>query len=654
MRAIEYDERTIRDAVQRLVTGEGSVRTYSVGRVEVSLSAREAYSYGRHFPLFRFVPTKDRRPALFVVNGDRWNGAGRGWNRSRTPDHQDAVRRAIAATGVTSLVLPFSALDGAGIDIDSIRPLHVRADEWFEETVERRSWDELPRHRRTYSAPVQRESSHVTSEIPRTYRYATPDEKRSHGWEGFGRYPILPDADGMYRWKVHVERRTVPDNDGIYRWTEQRHRLGDSLFTAERTIVETRPAFPFEVGSSTARETVSLSPSGRRGDGCSQNEWRDHVAGPDGACIHCNGALLANVTYRRRARYLSSFDMNEPMPLYFLCEVPRTGAPTVDGALDSLAPRAVHAAMLAGKEVRRQGDVFFIDTPLTRETLMERGATFGRLTQWTRSAKPRPGEVTFVAPDRTRDEATAKRELAYARRLWRETYREAVRAATAHERPGTAPMSKPGYRAEWSKRRAGRDSAIMVARANLRRATWSTMRENRYVAGRQYSHETCLQYRRRAHVQAVISARRELDRALASGADHAGHTHSRHARDVYRARYGGNAQAAWIRACDTARRRYRPETVFDHARAVANREAVRRHLMVYGTAHSATEVARVGNAVYVRGTVVHAVTLETGRGDRPDHIPVRLTPDRWYLAVRNTVPRQNRRPRRRNRTVSGN
>lgn len=648
MRAIEYDARTIQDAVNRLVTGEGSVRTYSVGRVDVSIGAREAHSYGRHFPLFRFVPKKDRRPALFVINGDRWNGAGRGWNRSRTPDHQDSARRAIADTGIASLVLPFSALDGAGIDIDSIRPLHVRADEWFEETVERRTWDELPRHRRTYREPVQREYRSLAG-IPNVPMRHRPD---ADGDYNYG--PPLADADGFYRWVDHVERRTVPDADGIYRWTEQRHRLGDSLFTAERTIVETRPAFPFEVGSSTARETVSLSPSGRRGDGCSQNEWRDHVAGPDGTCIHCNGALLANVTYRRRARYLSSFDMNEPVPLYFLCEVPRTGAPTVDGAIDSLAPRAVHAAMLAGKEVRRQGDVFFIDTPLTRETLMARGATFGRLTQWTRDAKPRAGEVTFVAPNRDRDKATAKRELAYARRLWKETYREAVRAATAHERPETAPMSKPGYRAVWAKRRADRDSAIMVARANLRRATWSTVRNNRYVHSRQYHGETDTAYRRRCHLAAIVSARQTLERAIASSADNAGHIHSRHARDVYRARYGGNAQSAWIRACDTARRRYRPETVQDHARAVANREAVRRHLMVYGTAHSATEVARVGNAVYVRGTVVHAVTLESGRGDRPDHIPVRLTPDRWYLAVRNTVPRQNRRPRRRNRTVSGN
>ena len=83
--------------------------------------------------------------------------------------------------------------------------------------------------------------------------------------------------------------------DGLWRWTENRHRLGDALFTAVR-----------------------------------------------------NGY---------RGRYLSSFDYNEPAPLYFLCEVPARGVPpTVDAAIDSLAPRAVHAARLNGKPVERQGD----------------------------------------------------------------------------------------------------------------------------------------------------------------------------------------------------------------------------------------------------------------------------------------------------------
>jgi hypothetical protein len=656
---IDLDTRTIRDAVERLVTGSGRVREYAAGRVEVRLGERETYSYGTHFPLFRYVPrtyrainaagtdyvTVDRRsPALFVLNGDRWPGS-----RTRTPDHQRIARDAVAATGIQSIVLPFSALDGAGIVIDSIRPLDVRADMAFEETIERRTLDEVPVLRRTYSERVDRTASTIEGVPERERRTWRADETGNYSYGD-----ILP-IDGLYRWTKYVQRETLPDADGIYRWTETRHRLGDALFTAERVIRETRAALPFEESSRTARETLDVSPSGRAGDGCKDNNWNEHTAGPDAACIYCLQPLQASVTYRRRSRYLSSFDYNEPAPLYFLCEVPRAGVPTVDGALDSLAPRAVHAALLAGREVRRQGDIFLIDTPLDRATLVERGAVFGRLTQWSRGAKPRAGEVTYSAPDRDRDKAVAARELRYARKLWRDTFRTAVDAATAHENERTAPYSEPGYRARWTKRRADRDSAILVARRNLRRATLTTVRHNRYVSSGRMHNEGNLQYSRRLHLHAVISARRELERALSPATDSARNLHNRHARDNYRARYGTNAVAAWNRAQDTAQRRYRPETVQDHARAISNRESVRNHLAVYGTAHTATEVARIGSAVYVRGTVRHAVDLEPGRAGGPDHRPVTLTADHWYLAVRNTVPRQNRRRTRRkgNRTPSG-
>jgi hypothetical protein len=105
-----------------------------------------------------------------------------------------------------------------------------------------------------------------------------------------------------------------------------------------------------------------------------------------------------------------------------------------------------------------------------------------------------------------------------------------------------------------------------------------------------------------------------------------------------------------------AQRRYRPETVQDTNRARRYRETLRRHLMIYGTAHSATEVARVNGAVYVRGTVRHVTELEPNRRGGPDHRPQTLADGIWYLAVRNTVPRQTvSRRRRRNgrRTVSG-
>jgi len=747
MRAIDYDERTIRDTIAALVSGTaGPVREYANGRVEGDVSRRTAHSYGRHFPLFHFIP-RTRRPPLFVINGDRWGGS-----RSRTPQHQAITRAAILATGLDALVLPFSALDGAGMLLDSIRPLHVRPDVTFEEAVERRTLDELPRWRRTYGAQVPRFSrtldplddvlesryfgGNERNGVPASDRWLWRERTASEG-NGSGHLPIIPDADGIYRWTERVQRATLPDADGIYRWTETRHRLGDALFTAEREVTERRTALPFESERNTARETISLTCSEGFGY-CRSADSSAHVAGPEGSCIHCTLPLRATVVYRRRARYLSSFDYHEPAPLYFLCEVPRTGAPTVDGAIDSLAPRAVHAALLAGKEVRRQGDIFLIDTALDRAELVDRGATFGRFTQWSRGAVPRAGEITYRAPiSRERETALLKRETAHARRLWRDTFRpmavraewrtvdrsaareenrtlwEELRARHADEmarygataltacegcsaaigvpcapipadfpierlrgaacnrtrytfeeiqrrerdelkrttqvKPMQAvpphPVTAHGARAHFTAIRDRHEREVALARASLRLAVFGRMPRGN---GGSYCTNTASARNRRASVaRAVKIARESLERIGARGSvDNYGHTCNAHARDDYRARYGNTASALWSRALDESRRKYRPETVQDTARARSDRDKVRTHLAIYGTAHTATEVARVGSAVYVRGTVRHATDLETGRAGGPDHRPIVLTAERWYLAVRNTVPRQNRRSRR--------
>lgn len=645
----EYDERTIRDVIDavRGITplARNRIRTYSRGAVDYNLHAREAYSYGRHFPLFRYVPATKRAPALFVINGDRWGGGG-GWNRSRTGDHQETTRQAIAETGIPSIVLPFSVLDGARINIDTVRILDVREDSWETVTVERSRLEDVPRWRRT-----------------NTVRLAGPVPRYGYG-------PNLS-----------VEVPVEPDPDGIYRWTEDVHRLGDALFTAVR----------------------------------------------DG----------------RRGRYLSSFDYNERPPLYFLCEVPARGVPaTVDAAIDSLAPRAVHAARLNGKTVERQGDVFFIETSLSRETLADRGAVFGRFTQWSRDAKPRAGEVTYRAPVKSVTEWTRKRETNLRRRLFTETLNGARnRAETAHipdaaqretnrrlwaelrerhaaelaavaacgadptaaessecpichagigipcfalpadtiparlagrqcsgagrydvtyrqtrerdelqretgkHRTAVAVPSTPnGYRRRCAKQRAQRDAAIATAQSDLRAAVFGKTPRGYGYGGRSYgmSHRA---YRHWQNVRAVEQARANLVRANEPPRE----TRVQ-ARDAYRQRYGQNATGAYARASDAARIRYRPATVdgtvdgTDQARA--RRAAVRAHLMIYGTSHTATEIARVGSAAYVRGTVRHAVDLEETRRGGPDHRPLTLPPDTWYLAVRNTVPRQNRRNRR--------
>lgn len=77
----------------------------------------------------------------------------------------------------------------------------------------------------------------------------------------------------------------------------------------------------------------------------------------------------------QRHRYISSFDMQENPPLYFLAQLPDEGkALTFNDALDLLAPRIVHEARKDGKFVFRQGDVFFVETDWTLEKLQEQEA----------------------------------------------------------------------------------------------------------------------------------------------------------------------------------------------------------------------------------------------------------------------------------------
>jgi hypothetical protein len=170
-----------------------------------------------------------------------------------------------------------------------------------------------------------------------------------------------------------------------------------------------------------------------------------HETGPSGACIHCGRPLSARVEVRRRARYLSSFDMNERPPLYFLAQVPRGAGDTVESALDSLAPRAVHAAMARGRDVRRQGDVFFIETDLSTLELELRGARFARLTQWTRDARARRGEVCYRAP---LSAAARRRETAYARRLFHERFGPYLDRASDRA-PSMNPSLREATRARW-------------------------------------------------------------------------------------------------------------------------------------------------------------------------------------------------------------
>lgn len=70
---------------------------------------------------------------------------------------------------------------------------------------------------------------------------------------------------------------------------------------------------------------------------------------------------------------------------------------------------------------------------------------------------------------------------------------------------------------------------------------------------------------------------------------------------------------------------------------------LRRSIMIYGTGHTASVVVQTKDrGIFVKGTIYHDPILEDIRGGREaEHRPLRLAEGKWYLAVRNTVPRQS-------------
>lgn len=570
------------------------------------------YSYGRHFPLCEYHrPNRRRRHPLYLLNGDRVSHS--------TTGHQSTTRAAVLprahSQGAQVLILPFSALEAAGILRDSIVPLEVRPDEWI--TV-----DDVP-------CPVDlRDLSTARAILTSESVYgARPD-----GTFGFSDVPVT-----VYRWDVdgyRFERRArVPDgpvgdvyvrdhppgapstlSDDWTRLITRRHRLGDSVFLADvpdtRTV--SRPVSVRDVVAAAVR-SVDLRRRGFAG-------ILDVVDTLDNVDI--DSPIVETVPVRRRRRYVSSFDTNEPAPLYFLATLPRTSrARTVADAILDLAPPAVHAAIARGRHVERQGDIFAIETTLTDVDLA--GFPRARLTMWTRDARPRKGEVGYIPP-LTADE---RREVTRrARVMWR-------RARDARPAAG-GPASPKGIRRKTRARIAESERSLARARRNARRAVLAYAPPH-YASHWGYGADIA---RARESVAFYV-------RDLSTARQYRGHARD-HYRDSGTIQPGTRALTQWRDCVREATYQLRP---LSRPAAVDRRRAdIRDVLSIHGTAHSATEVCRApGGRVYVRGTMRHVPTLEPGRRGGVDHVPRQLREGVWYLAVRNTVPRDTSGGRRR-------
>ena len=786
----ERDALTIADCVAILRHGRtlarNATRPRFIDRQDSQIRFNEwrrmFYSYGEHFPLALYVPPRrGDRGAVWIINGDRWPGGG---FASRTNGHQAATREAITSTadacGDSVIVQPFPTMLGAGIELDTVRPVDVRPDANWTERRESPYLADVPRRARTIHYSVTMDAA-TLADVPQRYRetwrlyteaeaeaFEAEHGRRAPDWSQ--RLDRLPDADGRYRWDEPRTRPIEADADGLYRWDVSLHRLGDALFTAVRPDVRERRARPGEsvtvdAETHTERELCAANPYAP-GDG----SGAAHIADASGrACIFCGRSTRPIAwTARPRGLYLSSFDTEENPPLYFLAELPRKGPRprTIPEALDALAPPAVHAARARGRRVYRQGDIFYIETDATSAELAARGATFARLTQWTRDAAPRAGEAGYIAP-RSRGAITrrATAERNYRARRFRESFGSALaqltsgtrdadahaerRAETAarwrellarhaeelapvvaagvdvhaaessacncgaaigapcvpipaeavgsaslaarieeererygahrarpeaiakrHERerselagnrygrtregggngpaPGR-PSTEHGARKRYRVRVAGARAELEKVRAELRAAAFGAVPDYLTRPGNRIYGETHAAHMRRARATFAREARKRyadaearLARALHErGAD----------RDAYRRPYNRRATPTsaaalitWRNVTHEARLRFRPETVdgSDHFRR--RRETVRRACAIYGTSHGATETARLRDGTfYARGVARHVPELEPGRAGGRDHRDVSLG-DRltWYVAVRNTVPRQRR------------
>lgn len=158
-------------------------------------------------------------------------------------------------------------------------------------------------------------------------------------------------------------------------------------------------------------------------------------------CPDCGGARWRRVTRQRWAYFLSAFDENESRPSYFFCELPpRVRPTTVAEAFETLKPQSVKLAEELGREVQRQGDIYWIPMPdLDLRTLKEQGGRHIRRKivvtdegdRWGRPAR-RMGWADGADPSVLSTNHTATEQV----RVGRLTY---ARGTLRHEPSGRRP-----------------------------------------------------------------------------------------------------------------------------------------------------------------------------------------------------------------------
>lgn len=346
------------------------------------------YSYGRHFELGRVVRAADGSAVAIMLNGDRYSNS--------TTRHQSHVRDAVRrfARQVPTLLVPYTTLRAARIDIDTVQVLDVKPEGY------------------DYSLRVTEKPPVGTREVDgKTYRHFG-HTFRDTGYGGNPGLAYKPAESGTLQ-----EVRQRPD--GMYEWYSVRHWLGDSVFSAR------------VIGS------------------------------------------------KKRVRWLSSFDKNEPTPLYFLCQLPACTASTYEEAIEALKPDTVKLAEAMGRDVERQGDIFAVPMPgLTLADLKKRGG------QVMRRSDVRKGELAQARAQRLIERLEQAEDVRFSTPRYM-LYREQLRESVFGNLPWGARQVEPLTGAAWNwkltpAQQEARDR--IAAAAQHRRSKWRGLIEQRVTA----------------------------------------------------------------------------------------------------------------------------------------------------------------------------
>lgn len=331
---------TYSDVVRRWVDiTEGKTDEPQLWNARIPVFDGKLYAFDRSFELVRAIRSKSgKKVSHYVLNGDlipTW-----GWG---TFSHQGIVRRAL--TDRKHVIIPFTALAEAGIDLDSVRIIDVLPDR--NETIKHHS-ETFPEGAVWHNEDVF-EVHELTEEEQAEWR-------KVHRWYAdMNPFPVWAktrqDKVGVKRvlrtgratWGPEITVTTREDGKTVYDWETWHHWLGESLIRARVT-------------------------------------WKTE----DG------------VEHHRWAYFLSGFDHQEPAPLYFFAEMPpRVKPATVAEAYEFLKPEPVLMAEQMERRITRQGDIFAIATPsLDRRTLTKMGAVFEKRSgPWPGVIGERAGEL---------------------------------------------------------------------------------------------------------------------------------------------------------------------------------------------------------------------------------------------------------------------